>query len=88
MPIYHLSSFRGNNDIIIVTLVSGEVKLLSKKSNLNLNTITGCKSPLSYFIFTCVKENPDVYLFAIEPYGFKIVDVDNPDFKYVNTNTT
>ncbi len=86
-PINRLQSFRGNNDLIIVTLDSGDVKLISKKSNLNLNTIIGCKSPLSFFILTCVKPNPDVYLLAAEPYGFKIADVDHPEFKYVNTNS-
>jgi hypothetical protein len=81
-----LQTFRGNNDLIITTLLSGETKLISRKSKMNLNTIIGCKSPLSFFIMTCVKNEPDVYLLASEPYGFKIADVDHPEFKYVDTN--
>jgi len=57
-------------------------------SKINLNTINGCKSPLSFFILTCYKNNPDVYLLAAEPFGFKIADVDSPDFKFISTNCT
>lgn len=85
-PVTQLQTFRGNNDLIISTLLSGEVKLISRKSRMCLNTISGCKSPLSFFIMTCVKRDPDVYLLAAEPYGFKIADVDHPEFKYVDTN--
>ena len=85
-PVTQLQTFRGNNDLIISTLLSGEVKLISRKSRMCLNTILGCKSPLSFFIMTCVKRDPDVYLLAAEPYGFKIADVDHPEFKYVDTN--
>jgi hypothetical protein len=67
--------------------MTGDVKFISKKSGLNLNTIQGCKSPLSFFIITCFKTNPDVYLLAAEPYGFKISDVDSPEFKYVPTSS-
>lgn len=81
-----LQSFRGNNDLVITSLLNGETKFLSLKSNLNLNTISGCKSPLSFFILTCYKNNPDVYLLAMEPFGFKIADVDSPEFKYIPTN--
>ena len=82
-----LSSFRGNNDIVIQSLFSGEAKLISKKTGLNLNSITGCKAPLSFFVLTCVKNSPDVYLLALEPYAFKIADVDHPEFNYVNTSS-
>jgi len=37
---------------------------------------------------TCYKNNPDVYLLAAEPFGFKIADVDSPDFKFISTNCT
>ena len=67
--------------------MGGDVKFVSQKTKMNLNTIIGCKSPLSFLILTCFKENPDVYLLAAEPYGFKIADVDSPEFKYVNTNS-
>lgn len=72
--------------MIIASLTGGDTKFLSIKSNLNLNTISGCKNPLSFFILTCYKTNPDVYLLVMEPYGFKIADVDSPEFKYVTTN--
>lgn len=84
-PVIGLNSFRGNNDLIIVTLLTGEVKLISRRSGQSLNTIQGCKNPYSFFIMTCVKANPDVFLMALESYGFKIADVDQSEFKAVNT---
>lgn len=84
-PVIGLNSFRGNNDLIIVTLLTGEVKLISRRSGQNLNTIQGCKNPYNFFILTCIKNNPDVFLMALESYGFKIADVDQSEFKNVNT---
>ena len=84
-PVIGLNSFRGNNDLMIVSLNTGEVKLISRRSGQNLNTIQGCKNPYSFFIITCTKNNPDVFLMALESYGFKIADVDQTDFKPINT---
>lgn len=85
IPISNLASFRGNNDIMIVTLKTGDIKLLSKKSRVNYHTIIGCKEPLGLFVLTWVKEDPNIYLFAIEPFGFKLADIDGKDFYYVDT---
>lgn len=85
-PVTGLASFRGSTDVLIVTLLSGDVKLINKKSKETLNVIKGCKNPFSFFIFTCLKNNIDIYLLALEAYGFKIVDVDNTNFENVNTS--
>ena len=87
LPITQLHSFRGNNDIIIVTLSSGEAKLISKKAKINYHTIKGCKNPLAYFVLTWVKSDPNIYLMALEQFGFKMADIDGKDFSYVNTES-
>lgn len=78
-----IKTFRGNNDLLIVALASGEVKLISRRSGENLNTISGCNKPLGFLILTCMKNNPDVFLLAMESYGFKIADVDHSVFEGV-----
>lgn len=84
-PVIGLYLFRGNNDLLITSLQSGEVKLISRRSGQNLNTISGCKNPFGFFVITCLKSNPDILLMALESYGFKIADVDHTEFAAVNT---
>ena len=82
-----LQSFRGNSDIIITALSSGEVKLLSKRTRTNYQTLSGCKSPIEFFVLTSVKAEPDIYLLSLEQFGFRIADIDGTGFSFVNTDS-
>lgn len=86
-PIVNLHFFRGNNDIIITALSNGEIKLISIKAKLNYHTIAGCKSPLGFFVLNSVKNESNIYLMCLEPYGFKLADVDGRDFSFLNTQS-
>lgn len=87
-PVVSLQSFRGNSDVVIVALSSGDVKLLNKRSKVNYHTIIGCKSPVAFFVLNSVKSDSTIYLLGLEPYGFKLADIDGRDFSYVNTSSS
>lgn len=87
-PILGLQSFRGNSDVIIIALSSGDVKLLNKRTKVNYHTIIGCKNPIAFFILNSVRSDSTIYLMSIEPYGFKLADIDGRDFAFVNTAST
>lgn len=87
-PIVGMQSFRGNSDVIIIALGSGDVKLLNKKTKVNYHTIIGCKNPISFFILNSVKSDSTIYLMSEEPFGFKLADIDGRDFSYINTQST
>lgn len=84
-PVAALHSFRGNSDVLIVALTSGDVRLLNKRTRAVYHTIIGCKSPLSFFVLNSVRADSTIYLLSLEPFGFKLADIDGRDFAYVNT---
>jgi hypothetical protein len=88
MPVVGLHTFRGNNDIIITVLATGEVKLIDKNTKLNHQTIVGCKSPISFFVLTSIGRNSTIYLMSLETFGFKLADIEGQDFVFVNTQAT
>ena len=86
-PVVGLYTFRGNNDIIITALGSGDVKLMSRKSKMNYHTIVGCKSPVGFFVLNSIRNESNIYLMSLEPYGFKLADIDGRDFTFMNTQS-